>query len=187
MRYKTLTTKYKFTEDWFSHNISKWVEILSPLKNKPIKYLEIGSFEGRSAIWLHDHILTHPDSELHLIESGELLKNKTLEDNIKLCGEKKFCYRYYESRYIKEDYEDNTFDLIYIDGSHASCDVLRDGVNCFDLLKSGGLLCFDDYLWTMRASDGTTPKAAIDAFLSCYDTYIDIVDLGYQVWIRKIK
>lgn len=50
---------YKFTEDWFSGNIPLWTEVLAPFKGKPdIHYLEIGVWEGRSAIWVLENILT---------------------------------------------------------------------------------------------------------------------------------
>ena len=42
--------KYKFNyDDWFSMNMNVWKNYLTPLKE--IKYLEIGSFEGRSAVF----------------------------------------------------------------------------------------------------------------------------------------
>ena len=42
--------KYQFNyDDWFSNNINIWKNYLIPLKE--IKYLEIGSFEGRSAVF----------------------------------------------------------------------------------------------------------------------------------------
>ena len=43
--------KYQFNyDDWFSKNINIWKNYLIPLKE--IKYLEIGSFEGRSAVFV---------------------------------------------------------------------------------------------------------------------------------------
>ena len=45
------TKKYQFIyDDWFSININVWKNYLTPLKE--IKYLEIGSFEGRSAVFV---------------------------------------------------------------------------------------------------------------------------------------
>lgn len=42
---------------------------------------------------------------------------------------------------------ENKFDFIYVDGLHLSQDVLYDALLSFDLLKVGGILIFDDYLW----------------------------------------
>ena len=39
-----------FSSDWTSTNIPMWKEVLSPLQQRKNKILEIGSFEGRSAV-----------------------------------------------------------------------------------------------------------------------------------------
>ena len=39
------------------------------------------------------------------------------------------------------------YDVIYVDGSHTARDVLQDAVLGWGLLKRGGLMIFDDYLW----------------------------------------
>ncbi len=59
------------------------------------------------------------------------------------------------------------FDFIYIDGSHRAADVLCDAVLGFRLLKVGGIIAFDDYLWReprvpLDLLHG--PKLAVDAF-----------------------
>ena len=48
---------YEFTEDWFSENnpekvVRQFDEFLSKFKDKPSTFLEIGSFEGMSTIWM---------------------------------------------------------------------------------------------------------------------------------------
>lgn len=179
--------KYKFTDDWFSHNIPKWEKFLKELKNKPVNCLEIGSYEGRSGLWLHDNILTHPDSHLTMIEPGYSGVTPTLELNLSICDSDKISLLHLDSRDICISDSMNSFDLIYIDGSHSAHDVIRDGCICFELLKVGGILCFDDYNWKKEDADGTSPKIAIDSFLCCYQPYIEVIDIGYQVWIRKIK
>ena len=39
------------------------------------------------------------------------------------------------------------FDLIYIDGDHSSEQVKIDLVNSWKVLKNGGFLVLDDYMW----------------------------------------
>src|SRR5437868_2121003 len=54
-----------FTADWFSHHIPTWNKYLSHLKGKAnIKVLELGSYEGKSSLWLLSNILTHPSSHI---------------------------------------------------------------------------------------------------------------------------
>jgi len=49
--------------DWFTHKIPSWDIALDEFKGKPnIAYLEVGAYEGRSVMWMHDNVLTHPTS-----------------------------------------------------------------------------------------------------------------------------
>ncbi len=73
------------------------------------------------------------------------------------------------------------FAFVYIDGCHEGANVLDDAVLSFWLLRPGGLLCFDDYLW-QNDRRGHLPREAIDAFLGLYDLQIEVLERGYQVW-----
>ena len=64
--------KYIFTVDWFSHNIPSWDIYLNNFKNKPnLNFLEIGSFQGRSTVWLLENILTDENSSITCIDTFE--------------------------------------------------------------------------------------------------------------------
>jgi predicted O-methyltransferase YrrM len=52
----------------------------------------------------------------------------------------------------KNHFEDNTFDLIYIDGGHLSLDVIMDFSYTWPLLKVGGIMVFDDYKLKVKPS-----------------------------------
>lgn len=48
---------YSFTDDWFSIHIPIWAKALAPFAGKPnLKYLEVGVFEGRAAMWMLEEI-----------------------------------------------------------------------------------------------------------------------------------
>ncbi|KAE9397628.1 glycosyl transferase [Gymnopus androsaceus JB14] len=51
-------SRYHFTEsqDWFSHNIPHWTSLLPLVTSPHPRVLEIGSWEGRSAVWLLTHL-----------------------------------------------------------------------------------------------------------------------------------
>jgi predicted O-methyltransferase YrrM len=76
------------------------------------------------------------------------------------------------------------FDGVYIDGDHYGPEVLRDGILAFTLLKPGGILIFDDYLWRMPIVR-VYPGEAIDAFLHVLRHEITVVAKGSQVAICK--
>ena len=85
-------TNYTFTNDWFSEDngepvVREFDKFLSCYKDKPCKFLEIGSYEGMSAIWMLDNVLTHQDSRLWCIDAwaewtGDAFS--TFVNNIKL-------------------------------------------------------------------------------------------------------
>jgi predicted O-methyltransferase YrrM len=75
------------------------------------------------------------------------------------------------------------FDFVYVDGSHETHQVMRDAVNAERVLKPGGILAFDDYMW--GGASRNIPRPAIDAFLRCYEERIDVLEVGLQVWVRK--
>jgi len=60
--------------------------------------------------------------------------------------------------------------MIYIDGSHETPDVFSDAALSYRLLRIGGLMIFDDYIWGggANADPIMNPKMAIDCFLNCY-------------------
>lgn len=83
------------------------------------------------------------------------------------------------------------FDFISIDASHQAPDVLGDAVLAFQLLKQGGVMAFDDYIWSpMRPGTENPlllPKIAIDAFTTIYSQKLRILpNLPlYQLYIQK--
>ena len=83
---------------------------------------------------------------------------------------------------------DKQFDFVYVDADHTAMSVLRDGINAYKSLKVNGVLAFDDYLWTLGNGDVMKdPKPAIDALLLFYQKRCSVVEVGTQVWLRKIS
>jgi predicted O-methyltransferase YrrM len=78
-----------------------------------------------------------------------------------------------------------------VDASHQAADVLADAVLAFQLLKPGGVIAFDDYIWSpMRPGTENPlmlPKVAIDAFTTIYSQNLRILpNLPlYQLYIQK--
>lgn len=197
-----------FTSDWFSPHIPVWETVLSDMRGKPhLHFLEIGSYEGRSACWLLTHILTHETAYLTCIDifhlSDESIETSTrlnlsmptgeeiekrfdaniesihaLHKVIKLKGKSRELLRTLPLRH---------FDCAYIDGSHTSSSALSDGMLAFDLLKAGGLLIFDDYKWNcFPEAPLKNPRAGIDAFLTFFKDEYRIIHNDYQIIIQKI-
>jgi predicted O-methyltransferase YrrM len=195
---RPVTDAETYTFDWFSHNIAVWQRHLSHLAGRPgLRGLEIGSFEGRSAVWLLRNVLTHPTARLECIEwfagvwewDGQVVDMAAVErrfdHNIRVANAEGRVTKIKQvSRVALRTRPLDSYDLIYIDGSHLAADVLEDAVLCFGALKTGGVMIFDDYQ-LMRDHQLDVPKLAIDAFLDVYRGRYDLVHTDYQVIIRK--
>lgn len=187
--------KYEFTQDWFTHNLPVWKALFADLKGKPnVNYLEVGLYEGRSALWMLENILTDPTSRLTGIDlfDGEL-KDRFFENLGRSGAQDRSTIIVEPSQIAMRNLPLNSFDVIYIDGSHATADVLEDAVLSYRLLKPGGILIFDDYRWAgalmqgplTRDSSSDFPKAAIDLFVQCFDGRVAVVHNSYQLVLQK--
>lgn len=182
--------KYHFTTDWLSHKISIWERIMKPFKGKPnIHYLEIGVFEGRSAFWMLENVLTHSTSRLTCIDIFPKPIEERFYANLKKSGfaDKVTVIKGFSQKALRP-LSENSFDIIYIDGGHTADNVLSDAVLSWPLLKEEGIMIFDDYLIRqMEYPAHMKPKIAVDAFITVYINHIEIIHRGYQVVLKKRK
>jgi hypothetical protein len=81
-------------------------------------------------------------------------------------------------------FDDNYFDIIYIDGNHEPEFVLEDAILSFRRLKYEGVMIFDDYGW----GGEECTKKGIDAFINIFKHKIQIIGkIDTQIFIKKIK
>ena len=181
-----MSTNSNYTADYFSKNIGRFSKFLQHLDAGPCHLLEIGCFEGRSTRWLLDHIAVHPESTVSCVD---IYWQPLFLSNMK--GQFKVNLHEGPSRAILPTLPRQHFDFIYVDGSHETIDVLEDAVLSFRLLKTGGILGFDDYRWKNkeRGQKRNVPKPAIDAFRKIYKRKIDALTTfgSYQYWARKLS
>jgi predicted O-methyltransferase YrrM len=168
-------------------------------------FLEIGSYEGRSAVWIVENML-EDGGKLCCIdtwEGGEEHKaakenmgdvQKTFLHNIEILKgqfpERRIeAYKGTSTRYLAELIcnSDERFDFIYIDGSHTARDVLTDACMAWPVLKPGGIMVFDDYMWGDARDTLHRPKIAIDMFATIFAEELAFVHFGYQLAVRKIR
>lgn len=180
-----------FTEDWSSASFPLWAKVASPLKEKSSKILEIGSFEGRSAIfWLEflpgcsltciDHFA---DTKWRVGSEIESRFDKNLSPYAARFTKVKAPSAVALSSLVTEGAK---FDLIYIDGSHYRDNVLIDALLSWKLIDVGGLIIFDDYLLDLDRSASERPKDAIDYFLQSHTGEFRELVRGYQIAIERV-
>src|SRR5579872_191843 len=187
-RQLTQSQQYSFTEDWMSHRVEDWRQDFAKFAGRPgIRMLEIGSYEGRSAVWFLENILTHPDSRLVCIDPFfDPRREMRFDHNIRLCrAEARLDKRRERSEAVLPQLERASFDLIYVDGSHDAPFVLLDAMLSWELLKPGGILAFDDYEWEPQLPPERRPKLAIDLFLASHAGRYNLLRQAYQVVIEK--
>lgn len=197
----------QFSTDWFSRNTPQWAALMNTMRwcrEQPLRALEIGSFEGRSAVWLLQNVLVHPDSRLFCVdtfgggvEHGPALTKDLLDrfrSNIAETGSAdKVSVRQGLSseQLLKLISEGEHFDFIYVDGSHQAKDVLEDLVLSFRLAKVGALIVCDDYLWSMEGAGHedilNSPKLAIDAFTNIYRRHLVIPSMQQLYQLAFVK
>lgn len=200
-----------FTSDWFSRHIPLFERHLIQFKGQDnINFLEIGSYEGRSACWMLDNILTgknnfmfccdtfegSPEHDPMKIDYSNIFD--TFMENVKQYGNKVVVLKGVSQEMLR-DLPLKYYDFIYIDGSHNASDVLEDAVQSWRLLKPGGIMAFDDYnwsFWSNRYGEPSQiideemlirePKIAIDAFLKLFKHQYKLLEQSDQIWIQKV-
>jgi predicted O-methyltransferase YrrM len=192
---KDYSKAYSFTKNSFTDKVASWTKMLGEFAGKPdVHYLEIGTYEGRSALWVLEHVLTHPTARLTIIDAFEEHTYKRFIANVNLSGEaKKFRILSGFSTDKIREVPLNSVDFAYIDGSGRGIVMLSDLVSTWNVLKVGGIIICSRYSLTgplrralgLRAGD-PGPHEAIDAFLKMYNPYISVLlTQGNQVMVRK--
>lgn len=207
-------TDYLFSNNWFDGNKAIWSQLLQQIN--PTRILEVGSYEGKSTVFIIESLANINDLEIHCIDSWEGgIEHKqggSAETNMPEV-EARFAHNMKiainkSSRTVKLELHKGLsnkelpklvasdmqeyFDFIYIDGSHQAPDVLLDAILGFELLKIGGVMAFDDYLWQEPLPGGTDlvrcPKISIDAFTNIYCRKLRCLRAPLkQLYIQKIS
>ena len=177
---------YRFTSDWFTPAIPVWKKVLTDYQGKAdIRYLEVGVFQGRSALWALENILTHPTARMTTID---ILENPTYLENLEKSGAaQKATNLIGPSQEVLLTLPPDSFDIIYIDGSHQGDHVLTDAVLAWGLLKEGGTLIFDDYAWNKEWADEVTPGVAVDTFVTLFRRSLDVTWREHQLVVKRRK
>lgn len=172
----------EYTSDWVSPRTAHWRRHLGHLRGKTAHGLEIGSYEGRSAVWWFENILTHPDSRLSCIDVWSNAEIEArFQANTNPFAERLTVIKKFSGAALRK-LPMHGFDFVYVDGAHEGMNVLEDAILAWRLLKVGGILVFDDYEFTNEKRT-IQPKPAIDAFVAIYP--VTVLHKAWQVILRK--
>lgn len=185
-----------FSADWTSSHFPSWTAAMAYLSPKA-RILEVGSWEGRSAIFF---LRALPESHITCIDTFEggfehRSTKKLAASSSKVESRFDFNLGEFGSRVTKIkassavalaglNAKGARFDLAYIDGSHRRDDVLIDSLLVWPMIEKGGLVIWDDYRWQPKLPLEDRPQQAIDWFVSSR-TDLTVLERAYQVIVRK--
>ena len=180
-------------DDWFSGNIPIWSFFFKKynLIEKNLNYLEIGSFEGRSSVFILKNLKkiscqfvdTFQGSEEHSkINFSKVFEN--FKKNVEPFKDQIVINKMNSNEFFKTNR--TYFDLIYVDGSHFSENVYKDAINSFTFLNKNGLIIFDDFIWTYYNQINDNPIGGLIPFLKKSFRKIKILYVNFQLIIKKI-
>jgi predicted O-methyltransferase YrrM len=192
-----------FTVDWFTHIADNFVHIRENLESVD-SILEIGCNEGRSTCWMLENMLSltgtitciDPFANTHI---NPFNPEKVTEDRT---TENRFRSNVAEAKKAKQKInimpelsytglaklivKGQQYDFIYVDGNHTAEPALTDACMCWGLLKPGGVMLFDDYLWEDEADHFDRCKMSIDAFTTLFRRQFKFIVLNYQLGVQKL-
>lgn len=188
-------TTSAFTKDWFTNKISAWQEHVVPrLATIPgARWLEIGSYQGRSALWTLENVLQGPNSLLYCIDIFEPLQagletwGDPETDYVKVFDELVGSHPGViklkgRSRDILPILQGTMFDGAYVDGDHCEDSVRADLRLLWPLLRPGAVCVFDDYGW----SDPGT-RIVVDEFLADPKNRVSLLYKDFQAILLKLE
>jgi hypothetical protein len=190
---------FEFTYDCVSNNIPFVAPLLRDFASQRgdavLRYLEIGAYEGRNIAfmdWLLPRRLdvtaidpwfdeTHnPDETYHGIEAR--FRRNAARTGVEALR----VIRGFSSIELpKMQADGETYDLIYVDGSHTAVDVMIDMCFCANLLKVGGMMILDDYWHDVSDIGGPGVKQPVDRFVGVFRRHFDVVAAYRQVVLVK--
>lgn len=196
-RYRSWFADKEFTTDWTWGHFSTWRRMLSSLRDQPLRILEIGSWEGRSALFFlncfpHSTIVCvdtflGSNDEIHkyLLKKGLAIEDR-FDRNLSDHGRRVEKIKSRSGAALEQmTVEGRKFDLIYIDGDHTYDGVMSDSIGAWGLVAAGGIIIWDDYRYGDRFAPKNRPKEAIDTFLRDHAGEFRLLAQGYQIAIER--
>ena len=135
---------------------------------KPENIIEIGTFEGASAIAMGKGLKENKVGKLMTCD----IKNFGQEENVNKAGLERYVECFWSAIPITEDFimsAKDSFDMAFVDGGHSFEAVIKDLHNCDKLVKDGGFILGHDVV----AKDGV--KKAVELFLRKNERYVGMV------------
>ena len=190
--FEILVKDKNFSTYWFLNNYKIIGSFLPIDRNENFNYLEIGSFEGLSSLFILSY---WKNANVTCVDTWETSKDESqfLDFNFQTVEKKfdtnlkDFLFRKIKNTSeiaFKELKQRDSFDYIYIDGSHNGIDIYNDALASFNILKVGGIIIFDD-ITNIYQEIEMQPHDAFEKFYILYKRKIKILYLKNIAVIEK--
>jgi len=173
----------EFTADWVSGKLKRWDRYFLNFRTKELNVLEVGSFEGRSAIFFLNYF---NNARLTCIDNFVAKTEARFDRNMAEYADRTTVIKT-SAVVALDNLKDKklAYDIIYLDAGKNRDHVLAMSLLTWPLLREGGMLIWDDYDWGEGKPAQQRPHDAIDIFLGLHlGEYEEIWKKG-QVFIRR--
>ena len=169
-----------------------WERVLARYRGELKSVLEIGSYEGQSALFWSNFLGAH----VTCIDTWTKVWHGA--------NEPREVERHFDAnlgrraRKIKSEStpalhrlarDGAMFDLVYVDGDHSRDQVMVDSILAWRCLRVGGVMIWDDYeSFRPEADDRARPVSAVNYFVAMQGKAVSVIEnTGQQLFARKME
>lgn len=176
-----------FTTDWVSNKVGNWLPALAHLRDRQAEILEVGTYEGRSAIAFLSYL---PQAKVTCIDTFQIGNNPSVEErfdrNVAEFGERVVKVKDRAANALDKLRRDGaSYDAIYLDAGKGRDWVFALSALAWPLLRLDGVLIWDDLAWGKDRPSAERPAEAIRLFRQAFAKCLDVVYEGEQLIARK--
>ena len=157
----------EFTKDWTSNKLDLWLPILAPRREQPCSILEVGSYEGRSAVAFLEALPLSSITCIDIFKESEI--EARFDRNLASYGSRVTKHKASAvpmmERLLKKG---RSYDLIYLDAAKDRAGAFVVSALGWALLKVGGILIWDDLAWRPRRDQAKRPEMGSRLFMSIF-------------------
>ena len=178
--------------DWFSAyakpNFEKYLIPLASQDN--LTFLQLGAYTGDASLWMLDNIDSLVLIDVDTWQGSDEEVHKSIDFfDVERAYDEKIKGRTIKQKMTSFQYLLNAyffFDFVYVDADHTAASALLDAELSWRLLKSGGIMAFDDYEWGAHLPPSKSPKLGINLFIERHQGEFITLEVGLQYWIQKL-
>jgi predicted O-methyltransferase YrrM len=175
----------EFTTDWLSMKLPHWLTPLRPWIDTEAEVLEVGSYEGRSAVAFLEYL-----PRCHLTAVDIFIDPKVegrFDRNMAPYGDRVTKMKKRGIPVMERMLDQRSFDIIYLDTGKTRSVAFANSALAWPLLRVGGVMIWDDLIWGTDRSVDKRPEQGIRQFHSSFATCMEVLHEGHQLIAKKTR